>query len=168
MSFLSRPIAVVLLSAAALVIPASAQDVAAASVVGSRSAASLPDTWNAVNDFNQTNAPGGVFTYGVGLLPGQFARMGTVVANTVGTPTTFISNGGSQPYVSFVLWNGMSTNTSDNTINPSGLTCARSASCAGSPSLRPTRPPVQPASAQPWRTDLWRRSASPPARRRTI
>ena len=116
MSFLSRPIAVVLLSAAALVIPASAQDVAAASVVGSRSAASLPDTWNAVNDFNQTNAPGGVFTYGVGLLPGQFARMGTVVANTVGTPTTFISNGGSQPYVSFVLWNGMSTNTSDNTI----------------------------------------------------
>ncbi|MGJ5817292.1 hypothetical protein [Paludibaculum fermentans] len=67
-------------------------------------------TYDVVKDFNKTNASGGIFTYGVGGLPGQFTLMTKVVADFEGMPGIICSsNGGLQPYWSGILFNGSSS-----------------------------------------------------------
>ena len=65
----------------------TAQESIQAAASGADRMASLPDTWNAAGRFQPHQRPQRRrFTYGVGLLPGQFARMTTVRNNVAGTP----------------------------------------------------------------------------------
>ncbi len=64
-------------------------------------------TYDLVKDYNKTNATTGLFTYGVGGLPGQFALMTKVATDCDGLiGITCATNGGLQPYWSGVLFNG--------------------------------------------------------------
>lgn len=63
-------------------------------------------TYDVVRDFNKSNAPGAVFTYGVGGLPGQFALMAKVVSSCDGVPgIVCVSNELQQPYWSGIVLN---------------------------------------------------------------
>jgi hypothetical protein len=82
----------------------------------SLASAGASDSWDVIANFNLTNSPSGVFTYGEGGTPGAFSLYSRVQPACPVTGIVCADNAGTQPLYSTVTWNGSGSNYSSLTI----------------------------------------------------
>jgi hypothetical protein len=77
-------------------------------------------TWDVAANFNAANNPSasGVFSYGSGAIPADFAAMVTVTQNCfAASPTECLDNGIGYPGASGIVWNGTGSQLTSGTVN---------------------------------------------------